>query len=269
VGDALATAVAAATSAARATWPAVSVDSAAFARRLGELVADAPDPVAAVGELCAGDLYLAAACAAGDPRALAAFEQHFMPDIAAYIARTDPDPAVADEVRQLVRQRLLVGDGAAPPKIATYGGRGPLGAWLRTVAVRTTLELVRARRPDDPLDTAPELHAAGADPELEYLKARYATEVGDAFTAVLRELPERQRNILRLYFLEALTIETIAAMYRVHRMTVSRWIATWRDEIFAATQRLLRERLKVSPDELDSLLRLVQSRIDVSIRRHL
>jgi RNA polymerase sigma-70 factor (ECF subfamily) len=66
-----------------------------------------------------------------------------------------------------------------------------------------------------------------------------------------------------------MTIEAIAAVYGVHRMTISRRIAASRAEILATTQRLLRERLRVTPEELDSLLRLVQSRIDVSIRRYL
>ena len=58
-------------------------------------------------------------------------------------------------------------------------------------------------------------------------------------------------------------------MYRVHRMTVSRWLADWRGEIHRATQRLLRERLKVGAEELESLLRFVQTRLDLSIRRYL
>ena len=239
-------------------WPGFGVDSEAFARHVAALGGDS-------AELAAADLYLAFACAAGDPAAIAAFDRQYMPEVAAYIARTDSDPHVADEVRQILRDRLLVGPS---PKIATYSGKGPLGAWLRTVAVRATLEIVRARKPHTELEGVA-LRAAAPDPELDYLKTRYATEVGDAFASVLAALPQKERNILRLYFLEGMTIEAIATMYRVHRMTVSRWIASWREEIFAATQRLLRERLRVSPEELDSLLRLVQSRIDVSIRRYL
>jgi RNA polymerase sigma-70 factor, ECF subfamily len=254
----------------RTAWPAFSVDPSALARHVTDSVTNEPDPVAAVRELVAADLYLAFGCAAGDPGAIAVFEEKHMPEVAAYIARTDPDPVLADEVRQVLRQRLLVGDGTSGPKIASYSGRGPLGAWLRTVAVRVTLELVRSRRPHTQLRQGDvELRAIGADPELDYLKTRYAREVGDAFATVLGALEHKQRNILRLYFLEGMTIEAIAAVYRVHRMTISRWIATWRDEIYAETQRLLRARLKVSPEELDSLLRLVQSRIDVSIRRYL
>ncbi len=270
MGSSFQAAVAAVVARGATTWPAFAVDTAALIRHVSEIVANEPDPTAALDQLAAADLYLAFACAAGDPRAIAAFEEMHMPAIAAYIARTDPDPAIADEVRQLLRQRLLVGAGATPPKIATYGGHGPLGAWLRTVAVRVTLELVRARKPHTQLPQGGlELRAVGADPELDYLKTRYAKEVGDAFAAVLGALEHKQRNILRLYFLEGITIEAIAVVYRVHRMTISRWIATWRDEIYAETQRLLRERLNVSPEELDSLLRLVQSRIDVSIRRYL
>lgn len=238
-------------------WPQFSVERDAFAHHVR---ASGVDPA----ELAIADFYLAFACARGDVAAIAAFERTLLTEVAAYIARMDSDPQLADDVRQLLRERLLVGPA---PKIATYSGRGPLGAWLRTVAVRAASELVRARKPYAPLDEA--RPAGQPDPELDYLKTRYATEVGEAFAAVLAALPQKERNILRLHFFDGMTIEAIAGMYAVHRMTVSRWIATWREEIFAATQRLLRERLKVSPEELESLLALVQSRIDISIRRYL
>jgi len=266
VADPLDVAVGTVVAAARAAWPALAFDRG-FAEHVQSLLADEADPTVAAGELVAGELYLAFACARGDGAAITIFDHHYLREVGAYVARTDPDPAFADEVRQLMRHRLLVGEY---PKIATYSGRGPLGAWLRTVAVRTAIELVRARKPHTELDEqSPALRGPDLDPELDYMKTRYAAIVGQAFGEVLAALPQRQRNILRLYFLESLTIEAIAQVYNVHRMTVSRWLASWREEILAATQRLLRERLHVSPDELASLLRLVQTRIDLSIRRHL
>src|SRR5690348_11153408 len=107
----------------RARWPGLAVDSDEFARHVGRL----KDAVATE------ELYLACACACGEPNAIAAFEREYFAEVAAFVARTDPDPAFADEVRQLLRHRLFVADAGATPKIATYNGRGPLGAWLRTV----------------------------------------------------------------------------------------------------------------------------------------
>jgi RNA polymerase sigma-70 factor (ECF subfamily) len=246
--------------AARARWPGLAIDSDAFARHVTQL----GDGVV-TDELC-----LAFACACSDRTAIAAFEREYFTDVAAFVARTDPDPMFADEVRQLLRHRLFVADAGAAPKIATYNGRGPLGAWLRTVAVRIALELVRARKPNLPLDDdTGGLAAPQADPELDYLKTRYAAEVGAAFAEVLAGLPTRERNILRLHYLEGVTIEAIAAMYTVNRKTISRWLADWRANIYRGTQLLLRQRLKVDAAELESLLRFVQTRLDLSIRRHL
>jgi RNA polymerase sigma-70 factor (ECF subfamily) len=270
VADPLEDALRTALATAQAAWPTLAVPPPQFASHIRALVGGEPDPAAALGKLETADLYLAFASAHGDPAAIAAIEQQHFPTVTAVILRTEPDRAFTDEVRQVLRHRLFVADASGPPKIASYAGRGPLGGWLRMVGLRVALEMLRARKPHAALEHVErELRAPDADPELEYLKTRYAAEVSAAFAEVLSALPPRQRNILRMHYLEGMTIEATASLYRVHRMTVSRWLSTWRDEIFAATQRLLRARLRVSPEELASLLRLVQTRIDVSIRRYL
>lgn len=48
-------------------------------------------------------------------------------------------PALMNELRHLLRQRLLVPVDGAPPKLASYSGRGPLGQWVRL------LRLVRSQ----------------------------------------------------------------------------------------------------------------------------
>ena len=111
----------------------------AFAAARLEPSAEADDALAA---LRAADLYLACACADGDRAALVAFDRHYMREVDIALARMRmPAPRVAD-VKQLVRQRLFVGDGV-PGKIVEYGGRGDLRRWVRSVAVRTCLNDLR------------------------------------------------------------------------------------------------------------------------------
>ena len=105
--------------AARDAWPGIVVDEADFRQSLER--AGAP-----IASLCLADLYLARACCAGDARALATFDEKFLAQVPAILARHRARDA-ADEVRQLVRERLFV----APPKIASYTGRGSLAGWLR------------------------------------------------------------------------------------------------------------------------------------------
>src|SRR5262245_53373190 len=98
----------------RDAWPDVDLDEATFVRRLSHL--DIPlDQVAAR----AGDLYLAWACAEGNPVALAHFDQHHLRRIGIYVARWGLSDDTVDELRQQLRIRLLVGEC---PRIGQYGG---------------------------------------------------------------------------------------------------------------------------------------------------
>jgi hypothetical protein len=54
-------------------------------------------------------------------------------------------------------------------------------------------------------------------------------------------------------------------MFNVNQSTVVRWLANARSEIRARAEATLVANLKVSPDELASLTRLILSRLDLSI----
>ncbi|QSQ11806.1 hypothetical protein [Myxococcus landrumensis] len=85
------------------------------------------------------DLYLACACAQGETRALQAFEQHVLRRVPARLGRLSPN--IVEESVQWVRKRLLVGSAHAPPRIAGYGGRGPLLTWVAIIAARIAGDL--------------------------------------------------------------------------------------------------------------------------------
>jgi RNA polymerase sigma-70 factor (ECF subfamily) len=212
----------------------------------------------------AADLLLARACLQGDPRALRDFEARHFPEVADFIARVDPTPAFAEEVRQTLRDELFVAKGTKPPKIASYSGRGPLGAWLRLVAVRVALTLKRRER-SVPLMAEPA--SAAPDPELDFLKAKYREEFKRAFQSTLEGLTADERNVLRLHYLDGLPIESVAALLGVHRATVHRWMARSRQNLLAATRKQLAERLGLDSAEVASVLRLIQSRLDLSMSR--
>ena len=63
------------------------------------------------------------------------------------------------------------------------------------------------------------------------------------------------------------SIEQIGAIYRVHRATVARWIADARELLLHQTRELLSRRVRVSNDELESILWLIDSQMDVSLHR--
>jgi RNA polymerase sigma-70 factor (ECF subfamily) len=214
------------------------------------------------------DVALAFACAERSPVAFTEFERRFGAEFAGALSRIGLTRAEIDEVGQTVRERLFVPREGAAPKILDYAGRGALAGWLRAVIVRAGIDL-RRRRANEPAagDDEPlmALTAASDDPETESLRARYAEPFRLAFIDALKALPADERNALRLNMVEGLNIEQIGNLYGVHRATVARWIAHAREGIAEGTRRLLRERLRLDAGELESLVRLCQSRIDIGV----
>ena len=251
---------------ARATWPQLAIAPDVFVRHLAQRV-PLDDVVASLAIVRVADLYLACAAAHGDPAALAAFETTVLSKIAGYLLRTGVAPDVNDEIQQILRERLLVAQPDRPPRIATFTGRGSLLGWVRMAAARVAIDVQARRKPDVPLDAeaAIEIRSADPDPELHYLRGRYGRELRDAFQDTLRDLPPREAAILRLFFLDGMSAQAIGVAYRVHARTVQKWLAAARARILENTRRLLAERLDVAPPELESLIALVRSQLDVSI----
>jgi RNA polymerase sigma-70 factor (ECF subfamily) len=174
-----------------------------------------------------------------------------------------------DELRQLLRQRLLVPVDGAPPKLASYSGRGPLGQWVRAVALRLHIDRHRAAPRELSMEDAPAglAERLGADPELAFIRERHQEDFRVAFRAALGRLEARERNLLRLHHVHGLSIDSVGATYQAPRSTVARWIARARERLLALTREELTARLGLTPDELDSMLRLVCSQLDVSLRQ--
>jgi RNA polymerase sigma-70 factor, ECF subfamily len=265
--EALAQALEAAHLRAVRAYPGVALSAAAFARVLGAH-ASGEAPLSTLTLLHAEDLYLATACVAGDAVALELLEQRVRTTVPGALARLRLDAATVGEVEQLVRQRLLAPERGAP-KLLEYGGRGALKQWLRAVALRVALNHLEGQRSEDSLDAegAPVVAAAGPDPELALLK-RHAREIFKAvFQDVLTGLPPHQRSLLRLYFLEGLTVEQIGRMEGTHKSTVSRWLTRTRATVLAEVQQRLGEKLRLEPGEYDGLLGLLRSQLSLSLHR--
>jgi RNA polymerase sigma-70 factor (ECF subfamily) len=245
----------------RAAWPDVPLDADVFARLVAPHTREG-------GSLHAGDLWLACACAEGVPQAIAAFERAFLSQVRLFIARIDPSPELAEEVRQGLRERLLVARAGAPPRIAGYTGRGPLGGWLRVAAVRLALD-VRERAGDvarftDDLASAV---AQSDEPEVALLRRRHRADFQAAVEQAIAGLTPKERTLMRLYAADGKTIDELGVAYRVDRSTISRWLANARRRVLAETHRLLGQRLRLSPSELTSLMRAVRSDLHLSLNR--
>jgi len=155
-------------------------------------------------ELHAADVELAAACARGEPAAIAAFDRAYGAELDGAIARSPRLGIARDEFRQLVRTRLFVGAPGKPARIASYTGDGPLKAWVRVTAARVVIDLARAHDDrEQPADDAMLARLASPhDPALLLLQSAYGAHVQDAFREGLAQLSVRQRNLLRQHFVD-------------------------------------------------------------------
>lgn len=252
-------------------WPGLTVPEDRFVRAIAERL-DVDAPARSLDAMHTDDLYLACGCAAGDPGALAGFEERCSAVIARAIASTRASPSERADLGQVVRQRLLVAPAAGgAPRIATYSARGSLQTWVRVVAAREAARMLpRAHREvaagDDELAG---LVAGDDDPEVGYLKRLYRAEFKRAFHAAVEALDSRARLVLRQHALDGLGIDQLATLHGVHRATAARWIEAAREAVLAGTQRELIRRLRLSQGELASVIRLIQSQLEVSLPRAL
>jgi RNA polymerase sigma-70 factor (ECF subfamily) len=70
--------------------------------------------------------------------------------------------------------------------------------------------------------------------------------------------------VLRLHVLDGVSIDDIAPMFSVHRATIARWIAAAKQTVLDRTRKRLMQDLRLPAADVDSLIRLVQSRIELS-----
>ncbi len=243
---------------AREHWPTVRFDARAYWAHLASAVR--AEVSSELDSLYTADLYIAAACVAQCREGFAAFETAYLSTPLVLPRGSD-----TDELRAVLRERLFVGPDA---RIGTYGGRGPLQNWLKVAAVRAWSNLNRghAQRDTEPLEDLP-LTADG--PELGYLKQLYRSEFNQALAAALPTLSVRSRNLLRLRYVNGLTVAQVASLNQVHVATVARWQAKALAQVLAHVRQALMVRLQVQPSELESILRLAKSGLEVSLTRAL
>ena len=173
-----------------------------FVSYLAETLRAHHDAVLQLDSLHVDDLYLACACAAHDREALAAFADGFMPQVNMALARVGCPVAAFDDVKQIIWEKLFVGGGSGRKKILAYMGRGPLSTWLRAVAARAGLDLLRTTKQEDPVDDELliELASPSADPALAHMKQLYRSAYNEAIRHALKSLTVKERNFLRQYF---------------------------------------------------------------------
>jgi RNA polymerase sigma-70 factor (ECF subfamily) len=252
----------AAVDAARAEWPKLKVNRAEFRTLLSS---SGPKALSH-----ASDLYLAFACTCRDPAAARELAARVDQEVPHALRHFGQDTAFAEDVGQQLLTKLLAGGKGDRRKIESYAGRGPLNAWLRAAAVRTAINALETQKSQASVDANLAVPGRGpVDPELAHIRKKYGAALKGVVEAALRDLQPDDRNVLRFYFVDGLTVEQIARLRGAHKSTVSRLITRVRTQLLADVKEQLADRLKARPEELSSVLRAMVSQLDVSIERAL
>ena len=255
-------------------WPDLALDERLWARHVGRRLGGCHDRSALTrwSEYAhAADLYLAICCAARAPGSVIAFVNHFARDLDVITRRFDEQRYRADDLRQILLEKLFVGDS---PRIEEYAGQGFLLNWLRVMATRTLIDVVRggAQRRREALVDGETLARVieddlGSDLEVQFLKREYRTDFKQAFAEAVRGLEPAHRTMIRQHLVDEMTVDQLGALYGTHRSTAARHLARARQALLEATKREFMRRLRLTPSEYDSIMGMIQSRLEVSMTR--
>jgi RNA polymerase sigma-70 factor (ECF subfamily) len=179
------------------------------------------------------DRQLVDAVIAGDHGAFRTLVDRESPAVIAVCRRVLREPSEAEDAAQDVFLQ-------AYRSLASFRGDGPIGAWLRRIAVRAAVARLGARTDLGPGDAdASDAEAArlvgSDDPERELLASEWRAAILDA----VRALPEAQREVILLRFYRDLSLDEIATLTRRPVGTVKsrlrRGLAGLRDQIAPGT----------------------------------
>lgn len=217
------------------------------------------------------DLCLALGCGQGNGNAISTFEALYSSDLKRITLRFQKPHLPQEDLIQDLREKLFVGAASKPPKILSYAGQSPLKSWLKVTAVRTFLNYTKSREQRKREERIEHSHLldipTGFDLELEFLKQEYREHFRSSFQEALWNLEVRSQNLLYQHLVAGLSIDQLGAMLHIHRATAARHLAKARQSLLEGTRRSLMQKLNISSREFDSIMGLIQSRMELSVAR--
>lgn len=256
--------------AATAAWPSLTLDPRDYFCHVASRCDEARVCDPKFHHLNGQDLYLAAACIRGNAAALIAFEESYLSQVPSMLSRIRHDSDLVEEVQQLLRERLLTASAGKWPGLEKYSGRGALLMWLRTVAIRTALNLLNEtehkRRARLEANTAALGAGAGnRDAQRVLVANRYGADVQAALLAAFAVLSEKQRTMVQMHYFDGQTLGTIGKVFSADKSTISRNIKAALRAIKDELRAQLRRELNLSPSDADSLVDTLISQLDLSL----
>lgn len=233
-----------------------------LARRLGSTAS-----LAAIGQLH-HDIYLAVAANDGDPRAIAACEQIGRREVEFAASKLRATTSQAEETRSELGRLMFTSEAERGCAIGSFTGRGDLRGYVCVIVARALGRRIQRDRREVTLDDQViDAFAPQVAPEVALLREQYRPEVDAALRNAIAALSDRHRAVLRFHLIEGWSIDQLGERYGVHRATAARWLTGAREDLGARIRGELAERLAIPESQVDSIVALVTSRIEVSVER--
>lgn len=249
----------------RMTAAADAVEPRVLAHALARSVTKAGGAVDVLERTHLEDLASATAAATGDVRAIEAIDATIRAASSSVARSMRLSATEVDEAAQIARVKLLVSVGGAAPAIAKYSGAGPLRAFVASVLGQEALRLAKKtsrERPEEDLSAIMVSQITGVR-----VSGAFLEKFKQAFHEALDTLEARERTVLRLTVVDGLTADEVGAGYRVHRVTVARWLRDIRERLLVETRKCLAADLAISASGIDAMVEGHLADIDVSLSR--
>lgn len=195
-----------------------------------------------IDDMQADDLCLIIACERGDESAWTDLVERYTATVRSAARSASANEDAAEDLAQSIWAELYGlrarKDGMPASKLAYYSGRGSLAGWLRAVVAQLAVDMFRKQsrlvqtEEDADLDRLardtqipegqPVLAGMPANPE-ESMSNRFAqTDMQQALSRSVQELPAEDRLLVKLYYFDNLRLREAGAVLGVHEATASR-----------------------------------------------
>jgi len=141
-------------------------------------------------------------------------------------------------------------------------------SWMKVIALREALKQGSTAREhsDEPsLAVLKDLPDPNSDAEFTLIKHRYRREFYRAVREAFVAISKKQRHLLRLHFMDGLSTTELGLLFHVNQSTISRWLRDSRQAVYTATKHILKDRLRLSSREFESLLPTIISQFDLNL----
>ena len=173
------------------------------------------------------DLYLTMGMSAGNEKAWEIFEERFAPKINDFAQYYADDEDIAEDVFAYTKSSLFVKiKKTGKPKIDSYNGRGSLESWLKVIVYREVITHQKNRVKTISLDSI----VLGVEEDHDYVSE--IKTISKILTSGFKSLEEKDKVLLREYYILKQPERILADKYNVNISTISRRLRKICDHLY-------------------------------------